>query len=753
MKCSACGKEITEGSLFCKYCGAKVNEKVPVAANVKNSGEEFQTIQIPVNDADYNNNSTDTGAVCETTESTVANPHKNKTIIFIIIGVVIAALIALLLIFFKPFSFSDNTDKGLLYIKKSTLYYTPDMDKDDADIEVTKLKLDDEYYGFLKISDSGKYIYYSDNVDNDGIYSLYSAEVSKMKPDSTDNDIYCNKIASNVTATTLIDGETKLLYLTKNGKLIYTDGKNETDIDKNVDSYELTKDQKNIVYINQNKGKNYLNCFNLETDNNTELDKDIYLINNIYMSDYIIYTKNVGKNKVSLCYTDFEGNVNNIEKNIVSYIGINNDNKTVYYTKEEDTESKDLYSFVNDTYAEKDAGFKEPELMDFLVPCEVKDVMDSYELDYYTKYPDRIGEFYDYLYYDYDFDMWTTYKYSDYSTSGYTYFLYDDTNSQWYRLNEDKYYDVIDEMDKMDRRDSLRKELKSKKSGITDTGLYCCVLGQQPTCINNSINSNAYLIDDGMNIVSYYETNYDDFKVDIDDIFSASNVEDKINEYNSNLENSKQYYCIDGESYELKLKDNNIIEKIQVSDDKTKVVVCTQTNKSNSHDYSSIILYDLVDGKLCNEQVIADEGIGEFWSDNSYYYFDSPEFYGFALYGDLYKYTSNGKEKIMGNIEINNCGIYNDDNVVGYSSFDYKDGGALKLRKKDGDTVNVAKNVDGFIYINENRVVYIKNGDLYVYTGKDEDRRIARNVLTYNCNHDNSRGDIDDIYLPVFGGY
>ena len=41
------------------------------------------------------------------------------------------------------------------------------------------------------------------------------------------------------------------------------------------------------------------------------------------------------------------------------------------------------------------------------------------------------------------------------------------------------------------------------------------------------------------------------------------------------------------------------------------------------------------------------------------------------------------------------------------------------------------------MYISEDRIVYIKNDSLYVYRGKDEDRRIERNVEQFQCMGEN----------------
>ena len=48
----------------------------------------------------------------------------------------------------------------------------------------------------------------------------------------------------------------------------------------------------------------------------------------------------------------------------------------------------------------------------------------------------------------------------------------------------------------------------------------------------------------------------------------------------------------------------------------------------------------------------------------------------------------------------------------------------------------VDRDVNDYSYINETRIVYRKDGDLYVFRGEDKNRRIDRDVSDYWCKAD-----------------
>ena len=79
--------------------------------------------------------------------------------------------------------------------------------------------------------------------------------------------------------------------------------------------------------------------------------------------------------------------------------------------------------------------------------------------------------------------------------------------------------------------------------------------------------------------------------------------------------------------------------------------------------------------------------------------------------------------------------LYDDGNYVAIKDQSY-DESDIRVYRRNGDEIKL-NSISNFMYISEDRIVYIKNDSLYVYRGKDEDRRIERNVEQFQCMGEN----------------
>ena len=113
-----------------------------------------------------------------------------------------------------------------------------------------------------------------------------------------------------------------------------------------------------------------------------------------------------------------------------------------------------------------------------------------------------------------------------------------------------------------------------------------------------------------------------------------------------------------------------------------------------------------------------------------YYYKDVDSQY----YGSLYRYSNGKSEKIMSNV-YTAVTLYDDGNYVAIKDQSY-DESDIRVYRRNGDEIKL-NSISNYIYISEDRIVYIKNDSLYVYRGKDEDRRIERNVEQFQCMGEN----------------
>lgn len=216
----------------------------------------------------------------------------------------------------------------------------------------------------------------------------------------------------------------------------------------------------------------------------------------------------------------------------------------------------------------------------------------------------------------------------------------------------------------------------------------------------------------------------------MDNVYSASDATYQIgNLYSEASEKASSYYYISGEEKEL--DSDQQITTMRVSEDgKTVIFGMSDSSSEDSDSYQySYVAYTIDGGELKDAKDVADNVSGGTWVEDTFYYYSDV----IDEAGDLCTYKDGKSEKILKNIYPSEVRIYKDGHYAAYKDYEYSEGGSLTVFDKSGEDKKVSSDVTGYTYINADRIVYMKDVDLYVYTGKDEDRRISRNVDNYEC--------------------
>ena len=108
-----------------------------------------------------------------------------------------------------------------------------------------------------------------------------------------------------------------------------------------------------------------------------------------------------------------------------------------------------------------------------------------------------------------------------------------------------------------------------------------------------------------------------------------------------------------------------------------------------------------------------------YWVEDAYYFASGVT----DGYGDFVVYRDGEEETLMKNISVYDIRLYDDGN---YTAFKNRGDGDLYLYNSKGEDTRISKNVQRYSYINEERIVYLRDDGLYVYDGSGEDRRIER---------------------------
>ena len=776
MKCSNCGAEISDDSRFCTFCGAKtvpveakaeetpvetqsVQEAVPVqetqsvqeAAPVQGAAQEAQPVQAeaPVQGAAQEAQPVQTETPAQETQSVQADapvqetqpvqadapvqetqpaqesapaqpqqtwqpvpqpapaaqsagiPEKKSVKAKPIIIAVVAAAIAVLVIFIIVKLIGSVSggvnEKSIVYQKDDTLYYMSNMDKEDSEIEIADTR---EYFSNIKLLDDGKALVYIDERKSE----LYVVQLDKLKKDSSKNDKYIEEIDSKVSQVRAYASD-NIYYLNNDGELYYYNGKESKELDDDVDSIEA-KCGNMLYYQSYNKDGDYvLNSYNLKTEKGDKIAKNAY-----------VYAKDEGKIYIladdELQSVDGNGKAKTLAEDVESILDIDTDTGAVYIIKQETQEGK-AYDYVTDD-AEDYSYVKEPVKSDYFTETTPEIALDEYDYEEYVDDPDY---FFDWLWTDDETGMYYLYS-SNCESDVYT----DKTN--WYIFDSDKYWD--DEYDyesiayDKSRIETLREDLKSEDVTITKNNLYY-IDGDKETLIQENVSS-SYSYADAEKKVVFFGVLGDDedgVSIKISDIYSASDVQYQLDDAYSYSEPSDYYYAV-GTSDKQKLKD---IPTGLYSDYNSSKIVVAYVDDVYDTTGAELVAYTVSGKDLKEDETLSKDAYyyGK-WYDDGFYFYDKAD----NGEGDLTKYDGGKPEQIAKDVSLYSLSINDDGSLI-----EIDDSYDLIYYDKSGKDKRIDRDVDEYSYINSKRIVYVSDGDLYVYTGKDDSQRISRNVYTY----------------------
>lgn len=549
------------------------------------------------------------------------------------IGIVVAVSLVIVLIGVGIYIAFNKLSRGLApssyaYLSDGQYQYMPYLNSKEP-VNFDSLKSDDYTSGNLvQFSPDGKYIYYFTRIDDDDyVGTLCRIETGKIKS-NFNADRYIETISSNVKLRMDILDDGSVLFKKEEGTLCYFDGKEVIKIAKEVSSYYVSEDNKQLLYLVQDDSRDYYygytmyGCNFKNLDDKIKLASDIYAISNCDDFDNIIYERVSDEDETSLYCVGFSKSSDKIANNAV-YLG--SDGNKTYYAAETDTVS--LYSFVKDSSP------------------------DSYS---YTR-----------------------------------------------EALKDSYY---------------------------DRSIYCFYLyenGESTLICKNVLSFCRY-----SGLVAYNTTDMVKKKIDIDDVESLNDI---FNIININYSESFNILPL------------NSVTPIPMTSQGTELLELSKDHENyNASYYISLVLLEdrlfLVNDKdelyvasISNKAIgqfdyVADDVFYSWVSDGSFYYRKGQYEINDTEYFDQYVYKNGKSVKIAW--DCNSPKIYEDDVVIAYTdlrSTSKKTYYEITMFYTNGDKIKIADDVNWYIRVDKKNILYISDGDLYRYDGKEK-TRIATDV-------------------------
>lgn len=772
MFCPKCGENLPDGSKFCSACGTNLSDLVTeenvVPENIVPENVELENVR-PENVSLENAGSGSTGS--EKVPEMIPQPEfvqpkkkmeQKKLIGIAAIGAAALVVVVALIVIVTSIGKKDN---AYVYLSDGKYELLTNL-KEDENIEIASGKNDEVSPWMVAFSPDGKYVYYFTKYDSiDATATLCRAEYGKLKQDSDRNDKYIEVVETNVRLGFNIFEDGTLMYIRGDGTLYYFDGKEAVRVAKNVESYH-TDDSKRVVYSTGDETEE-MDLYGVDLN---DIDNKIKLASNYgwnyaYVSknlDEILYTKYDDDYNETLYSVGFEKDSEKLGENVSLY-HIGYGDGTTYFTADNGS-TLNPYEYVIDDYAEADAGITEPDYDDFEIPYYY----------YYMIWGSNIseGEFGE-LYTSCTKDL---YWYGE--STWWSYSMEDAVDIEWDSSGAvntatqdfiDKYADSADEDGYILVTDEVKEDLKkiNQAAGIEDwKWLWLCYTREQNgTTTDYDAYDAAYdkyyeaadrieareILQDHANEYPvktlYY---YDNGEVTV----VAENVLD-VRQYNGALmynttENfektvkleelaedmygdaisiedifainyeTENYVIRKGETKQWQMSASAAETHAEAVENGYVYLYFTDKEAYMEEENGALSVASIKNGVVEDFEIVTDDAdvlsVGE---ERLYYLRDVYESKDCA-YGDLYQYIDGEEVCLAKDVLYDRMTIYEDDMFIVYTDYRSGSGYELTMFNKKGEEEVSAEEVTQYIRVDKSTLLYISDGDLYLYNGKEE---------------------------------
>ena len=787
MKCKKCGNELEEGAAFCQSCGSKVEDaektsepaaeadkaaepkveetkaeekKAEEAKAVETNAEEKKAEETKAQETEKTPEQAQSETKAETAEAqpqpapqtqapeqvqsapqaapkTADGEKKKSKALPIIIAVAAIAVVALVVALgaklLKGISGGRSSASTMaVYLSRGTLVYTPDATASEPKLfEICDIDLDDDIYyipdNLVTITDDEKYIYFFNDVKDNGCGDLCRVQTGKLGKDKDKNEKKIEEIDDNVKISSVVflDGG-RIAYVTGKDKLMIFNGKESTEIQKDVVYPYSVKDGKAIVYLAEEDKDGYYTLFYLEA---SKTEPEV-------LEEEVSYISTANKDGVYYCTEDHEewtttlffhsfGDGSSVEiTDDFSYSSPKTD-KGFYFVGHADSEVC-LYDYINDSYASDDEKATEPVYPDYsdgFKAASSLDAFDEYKMD-------RIVSRYngDPIAYMESNCSVSTYKdvkyYYIYNSDTGNAFYYDIAGDKFYVYDEDTYDKAYDkystERDKwyeVQNRIYLRQALKDYTFDPGYVTLNYYHDGQVDELVDRC--SGVQFVFSSSNPMAVYHLPEDDEieKISIDDITYSYEAYDRLFGYNAVSENKEVYVAI-GSDAGIALDIQGKIEDVTYSEDEGLFAIGIDTyKKDGSFDEKEVYLYTLKGTTFTLNDKFDDEAecIAAFRNGTVFFVKGSDRN---SMEGDLYIFDGKNSTRLIKNVNLYEYGYVFENG----SMICYKDQSAILYNKAGEEIVKLGeieyayRNLN---YISDKKIIFLSGDKLRFYNGKE----------------------------------
>lgn len=757
MFCPQCGTKLPDGSRFCSACGARVSDPVEPEEPKQSMTENVEQI-VPVQPSSPETN------VAPAAPRKSSHPYPKKTNIPKL-GVFAAAGVLLLVLLIWGisvlFSGGKKSDHAYALLSDGKYELITNLKKGEI-VEIASSKSDEIYSTLLTFSPDGKYIYYYTKYDSDvGTGSLCRAEYGKMKKNTAKNDKYIEVLATNVRLGFRFRHDGTLMYQNADDTLYYFDGSNSMQLAKNVGRY-YTDDSERVLYTTDDeKGSYTLYGLSLkDVDNKKKLASNCYNLCSTSDFQNVVFVRTEDDGSESLYVTGFDRETEKLAQNVRVLLS---GGDKVFFTQGTDTKLC-LYDYVEDEKAQADSNVKEPMTEDYGIPEY------SYEMVYGS---DLSESDFDELYttctkdlYWYGMSTWWCYsmeealdvkwtdteavhavtqdfidRFADSANEDGFILVTDEVRAalqeiqkcakepekewQWLWLcynkyqsgttvDYDAYYEAESKWYEASARNELREKLKDPENSVPVRNL-CCIENGKIQVLQENVLSTEY-----PNGAILFNTT--EFAVEKQNLEKISSIYDVRSQFEIDREAENYAMMYDGSIVQMSARaaqtyaecyDQSLSGYVELYFGKKTVYL----SDGNGSLYAAKIR-----NKMVEEFMLVTDDANVLRADSSadalYYASDAYE-NGNATYYDLYVCRQGESTCLARDVLLSNFTRYTDETILAYTGYRYGYGFELSMIDSRGEVTLIADNVTQYIRVDKSTLLYLSDGDLYSYNGKE----------------------------------
>lgn len=565
--------------------------------------------------------------------------------------------------------------------KENVVFRTGDeelMFRKDLKAKTEAEELTDDLASWVRFSPNGKYLYFMEYDSSTGNGDLFRIEVSKIGR----KDASPEKISSNVSTYDLLSNG-NALYLRGSGsdkQLRFYDGKDSYKLASGLGSYSVNAAETYAYYSETDSSDGSRTFYRVEIKENGEKEKLLKDYDELdYFGDDLLVYRKAGEPLDEWGSTAYDvysqvpgGDKTKLVSDAASVFGVAVSGGKVSFTYlTAETESHTLYDFVSDSLAVADASEQEPDTDDF-------------------------------------------------QTWGY-----------WgWTVDWDAYNAAYQTWEQVAERNYMREYMKATAHDVTTYALCRYENGEKTTLAEGLAYTPTSSVADGIYIYAKSEQEVSQV-ADLKDLAYADEV------YNLMGTAEREWYQnIGGVESPMKLDEDSEVDGLFVLNGSEAVLSLYEDGESILKAYT-LNKNELTPGSTITDEEYRGLSVGTWKGKDVLYYFTDVD--SDSSSGELMRYgngekTSVAKDACQVTILADSGAVFKVEDQKYNSRKDISEGSLYLMKDGKGTRITDEADLAEIAYLGANRVLYISDGDLRLWTGKDSEK-LASDVNTFWVNN------------------